>query len=133
MSEAEGLRKDIRWLEDALASQAIERDRRVKEILSLRAEVERMTKQRDLWIADAERYCQNADYWRIQCEQLTRERDQIIEKCAEVAVVHFLKECGHKGGTGEDYAEWDCTAAIRALKGNPNREPDREPPRADRS
>lgn len=40
MSEAEGLRNDIRWLEDALASQAIERDRHVKEIIRLRAEVE---------------------------------------------------------------------------------------------
>jgi hypothetical protein len=57
-----------------------------------------------------------ATTWPEEITRLRKERDQIIERCAEAAAFHFFRECGHKGGTGEDYAEWDATAAIRALK-----------------
>jgi hypothetical protein len=43
LGEIEKLKSDVRWLEGALNSQAIERDRIVKETYDLRTEIERLS------------------------------------------------------------------------------------------
>jgi hypothetical protein len=84
------------------------------EIKSLRAEVERMK-----WLEKTVNRAGHLSIAMQEIERLTKERDQIIEKCAEVCE----KEAGEQplyhwewaGGVYEGCM--DCAAAIRAMKG----------------
>jgi uncharacterized coiled-coil DUF342 family protein len=60
LGEIEKLKSDVRWLEGALNSQAIERDRLVKEMYDLRAEIERLRAENDQAISDAQTLEQEA-------------------------------------------------------------------------
>jgi len=56
-----------------------------------------------------------------EVERLTKERDQIIERCAEVcdSLERQKWETVRDGGKLDGFSAKDCAAAIRAMKNDP--------------
>ena len=110
---------DDAWVGDLIDEEIAKRD---VEITRLRAEVERLTRLVDAGttsvhykVGDDWVEFQRIDIHKAEIERLTLERDQIIERCAQVCDEHAAD---WEAMRSETFTSLNgCAAAIRAMKG----------------